>query len=64
MSQLAIFLIRAYQILISPFLHAAFGPTAGCRYEISCSEYAIHSLRTKGFFIGGWRSMLRVSHCI
>ena len=44
-----IFLIRIYQLIISPWL----GPR--CRFTPSCSVYAIEALRKYGLFKGdGW----------
>ncbi|MEK7583124.1 MAG: membrane protein insertion efficiency factor YidD [Patescibacteria group bacterium] len=63
MSQVIIFLIRAYQAMISPLLHTAFGPTGGCRYELSCSEYSIRSLRRLGLVDGGVASVRRLLTC-
>jgi putative membrane protein insertion efficiency factor len=45
-----IFLIKLYKYFISPYL------PSGCRYQPTCSEYFIDSLRingtSKGFFLG------------
>ena len=40
-----IFLVRAYQTLISPLKHALMGPGGGCRFRPTCSAYAIDCLR-------------------
>lgn len=50
-------------MLVSPILHTAFGATAGCRYEISCSEYTIQSLKTKGLLHGGKAGVQRILTC-
>ena len=63
MSQVIIFFIRAYQIALSPLMHAAFGPMAGCRYELSCSEYAILALKRSGLIRGGANSIRRLLTC-
>jgi len=63
MSQVLIIFIRAYQIFVSPFWTAAFGTTSGCRYEISCSEYAIGALKSSGVFHGGILSLRRILSC-
>lgn len=64
MSQVLIILIRVYQAIFSPLLATALGPTAGCRYEISCSEYAVQALQTQGVLKGSWRSIVRIAHCL
>jgi uncharacterized protein len=50
-------LVRCYQWLISPWL----GPR--CRYQPTCSEYFIESVRKYGAFRGGWRGLVRISRC-
>jgi putative membrane protein insertion efficiency factor len=52
-----IFLIRMYQLIISPWL----GPK--CRFTPSCSEYAIGAFRKYGLLKGGWMAIRRVSSC-
>jgi len=56
-SQLFIFLIRAYQVVLSPWIGNC------CRFEPSCSNYAIEALRTHGFFKGGWLAARRLVRC-
>ncbi len=54
-----LFLIAVYQRVFSPVLHAAAGPSFGCRFHPTCSHYAAEALRTHGLFRGlilaGWR---------
>jgi putative membrane protein insertion efficiency factor len=50
-------IIRIYQILISPML----GPT--CRFNPTCSHYAIGAINEHGFFKGFWLSIKRISKC-
>ena len=50
-------LIRAYQLLISPFLPPS------CRYEPSCSEFFVQALRGHGFFKGLWLGIGRIARC-
>ena len=50
-------LIRLYQWVISPFIGSC------CRFEPSCSEYAIEALRVHGIFKGSWLALKRVSRC-
>ena len=61
MSQALILLIRLYQLTLSKLINAVFGPV--CRFQPSCSQYAIVSLRSHGFLRGGLLSMKRLSKC-
>jgi putative membrane protein insertion efficiency factor len=51
------FLIRGYQLAISPFL----GPR--CRFYPSCSHYAIEAIETHGSLRGSWLTIKRISRC-
>lgn len=53
----AIVVVRAYQLLLSPFAGGA------CRFTPSCSVYAIDALTTHGVWRGGWMAVKRVSRC-
>ena len=55
--RLAIGLVRAYQLFISPLL----GPC--CRFSPSCSHYGIACLRSHGLLRGGWLTLKRLSRC-
>jgi hypothetical protein len=57
MRVLAIWLIRCYQWTISPFL----GPC--CRFQPSCSQYALEAIDRFGLLRGGWLGMKRISRC-
>ncbi|MBM4233986.1 MAG: membrane protein insertion efficiency factor YidD [Gammaproteobacteria bacterium] len=50
-------LIRAYQLIISPW----HGPT--CRYHPSCSHYALEAIDTHGAWRGGWLALQRIGRC-
>jgi putative membrane protein insertion efficiency factor len=56
-------LIRLYQVLISPLLHAISGSAAGCRFTPTCSEYARLALQEHGFFRGSWLATKRILRC-
>jgi hypothetical protein len=58
MVHVAVFLIRAYQLLLSPLL-----PFNSCRYHPSCSEYSIEALRRHGAFRGGLLTLKRILRC-
>ena len=51
------YLIRGYQLAISPFL----GPR--CRFYPSCSHYAIEAIETHGALHGMWLTIKRISRC-
>jgi hypothetical protein len=51
------YLIRGYQLAISPFL----GPR--CRFYPSCSHYAIEAIETHGALSGVWLTIKRISRC-
>lgn len=55
--KLFIFLIRIYQVTLSP----VFGQH--CRYEPTCSNYAIEALQKHGIFHGGWLGLKRLVSC-
>ncbi|MFO7653206.1 MAG: membrane protein insertion efficiency factor YidD [Candidatus Krumholzibacteriia bacterium] len=57
MWRVAVFLIRIYQRLVSPWLP----PT--CRFHPSCSSYAAEALRRHGMLRGGWLTLRRVARC-
>lgn len=50
-------LLRAYQLLVSPFLGNH------CRFYPSCSSYAVQALQRFGVFRGGYLALRRLSHC-
>ncbi len=57
MRTILIHLIKAYQILLSPFVGNH------CRFYPSCSNYAVEALEKHGFMKGFWLSLRRISHC-
>ncbi len=50
-------IIRGYQLFISPILPSS------CRFQPTCSEYAIQSLRKYGILKGGWLGIKRIARC-
>jgi putative membrane protein insertion efficiency factor len=54
---LALKLIRAYQILISPMLGQS------CRFSPTCSNYSMQAIERFGFFKGSWLTGLRLLRC-
>ncbi len=56
-SKTLIILIKLYQLVLSPVLGN------NCRYQPSCSEYFIDSLRVFGFFKGCILGTKRILSC-
>lgn len=52
-----VFLVRFYQVVISPLTPAA------CRYSPTCSQYTLESLKIHGLWQGGWLSIKRIGSC-
>ena len=52
-----IFLVRAYQLFLSPLLPPS------CRYTPSCSVYAIEALQRHGALRGSWLAVRRIARC-
>jgi len=50
--------IRLYQVTLSPLL----GPNK-CRYQPTCSHYAIEAIQIWGPFKGGWLAAKRIGSC-
>ena len=57
LSSFFIFLIKGYQVLLSPFLGGH------CRYQPSCSHYGIEAIRKHGPFKGGLLALKRILSC-
>lgn len=55
-------LIFLYRYLVSPVLHA-LAPGSGCRFQPTCSEYAVIAIRKHGPFRGTWLAVRRISKC-
>ena len=52
-----LFLIRTYQVLVSPL----FPPV--CRFTPTCSEYAIDAIKSHGVFRGAFMALWRIMRC-
>jgi len=52
-----IWLVRLYSLAISPWLGM------NCRYQPTCSNYAIEALRVHGVFRGSWLAAKRIGSC-
>jgi uncharacterized protein len=58
-----IFTVRLYRGTISPAKLFIFGPTGSCRFEPSCSAYALEALRAHGVLGGSWLVVRRICRC-
>jgi len=56
-ARLGILLIQGYRLLLGSWFGGA------CRFEPSCSHYAIDALRTHGLFRGSWLAARRIARC-
>ncbi|MGF1655544.1 MAG: membrane protein insertion efficiency factor YidD [Verrucomicrobiales bacterium] len=63
MRWLFISLVHAYRWTLRPFLHALGGPGCGCRFEPSCSEYALRALKKYGAIQGLRLTFGRLVRC-
>jgi hypothetical protein len=58
-----ILFVRVYRVTLSPAKMFLFGPSAECRFQPSCSQYAIEALKTHGALSGSWLAAKRVCRC-
>jgi len=58
-----ILLVRIYQLTLSPAKTFLLGPAAHCRFDPSCSQYAIEAVKTHGALGGGWLASKRICRC-
>jgi putative membrane protein insertion efficiency factor len=56
-SRAAVGLIRLYQRTVSRLLPGV------CRFQPTCSQYAVEALQRYGFWRGGWLALRRLSRC-
>ncbi|HIT51430.1 MAG TPA: membrane protein insertion efficiency factor YidD [Candidatus Aveggerthella excrementigallinarum] len=52
-----VFLVRCYQVVISPHFPGC------CRFTPTCSQYAIIALKRYGLLKGGWLAVKRIARC-
>ncbi len=60
---LAVVVLRAYKLGLSPLLHTLAGPLCGCRHTPTCSSYAEEALRRHGLLRGGRLALSRLARC-
>jgi uncharacterized protein len=56
-ARLALSLIRAYKLLVSPLF------TGACRFHPSCSSYMADAIREHGAWRGVWLGVRRLARC-
>lgn len=49
--------VRFYRLVLSPLIGS------NCRFQPTCSEYALEALKTHGAFRGGWLAARRIVRC-
>ncbi|MDA0660382.1 MAG: membrane protein insertion efficiency factor YidD [Planctomycetota bacterium] len=49
--------VRCYQLFLSPWLGRC------CRFQPTCSQYMIESLRKYGAIRGTWQGLRRIARC-
>ena len=55
--RLLVGLVQAYRLLLSPWLGSA------CRFEPTCSAYALQALQTHGAAAGSYLTLRRLARC-
>ena len=55
--QLLIGIVKAYRLLLSPWLGSA------CRFEPTCSRYSIEALEQHGVIKGSYLTLHRIGRC-
>ncbi|HWC58677.1 MAG TPA: membrane protein insertion efficiency factor YidD [Verrucomicrobiae bacterium] len=62
-SVFCILLVRIYQLTLSPAKTYLLGPSGHCRFEPSCSQYAVEALKIHGATAGSWLAAKRICRC-
>ena len=57
LARLAALPVRAYRLLLSPWLGL------NCRYQPTCSAYALEALEKHGAIRGTWLTIHRIARC-
>ena len=55
--------VQFYRFVLSPIKTAIFGAAGRCRFQPSCSAYALEALRVHGAFRGTWLAARRLLRC-
>jgi putative membrane protein insertion efficiency factor len=62
-SACCLLLVRLYQLTLSPARTVLLGPAGHCRFEPSCSQYAVEALKSHGALNGSWLAAKRICRC-
>jgi uncharacterized protein len=57
LAQLAALPVRAYRTVLSPWVGHS------CRFQPTCSTYALEALEAHGAFRGSWLTLRRIARC-
>ena len=57
LAHLAALPVRAYRLFLSPWVGH------GCRYQPTCSAYALEALARHGAIRGSWLTLRRIARC-
>lgn len=57
MQALLIGIVKAYRLLLSPWLGSA------CRFEPTCSAYSLQALQNHGAAVGSYLTLTRLGRC-
>ncbi|MDN4053499.1 membrane protein insertion efficiency factor YidD [Massilia sp. YIM B02763] len=57
MNRLLVWLLRGYQLMVSPMLGQ------NCRFYPTCSNYAVEAVQLHGAARGSWLALRRVCRC-
>jgi len=63
LQHILIFAVRAYRLTISPAQVFLFGPTGGCRFTPTCSQFALEAVCEHGALAGGALAAKRICRC-
>jgi uncharacterized protein len=58
-----VFAVRLYRWTLSPAKTFLFGPLGQCRFNPSCSAYALEAVKAHGALAGSWLAARRVCRC-
>ena len=50
-------MVHGYQLVLSPLIGS------NCRFQPTCSRYALEALEKHGAIKGGWLAIIRISRC-
>ncbi len=63
LQQILMLAVRLYRWTVSPVLGMLLGPGWGCRFQPSCSAYALEALRVHGAWKGTVLTLRRLGRC-